>query len=144
LRVYHACAPWPAIAGGRAAFKNVAAPVEAEVHAEYRKQTEERVAELVRAAKVPEVRIHVAEGIASQTLPRFAKSVSADIVAMGAVSRSLPRRALLGHTAEQVLDLLDCDVLVVKPPGFRGPVSRRSVHRLPKHGTLRAKYIYLS
>jgi universal stress protein E len=144
LRVYHACARWPAVAGGRAAFRSIVAPVEAEVHAAYCEQTEARVAELVRAEKVPEVRIHVEEGNAARTLPRFAKSVSADIVAMGAVSRSIPRRALLGHTAEQVLDILDCDLLIVKPPAFRCPVSSRSVHRLPKHGALRAKYTHLS
>ena len=141
MRIYHACARWPAIAGGRAAFKSVAAPVEAEVHAAYCEQTEARVADLVRAEKVPELRIHVEEGNAARTLPRFSKSVSADIVVMGAVSRSLPRRVLLGYTAEQVLDILDCDILIVKPPAFRCPVSPRSVHRLPKHGALRAKYI---
>jgi hypothetical protein len=44
---------------------------------------------------------------------------------MGAVSRSYPERALFGYTAERVLDALDCDALIVKPKGFRCPVSRR-------------------
>jgi universal stress protein E len=37
---------------------------------------------------------------------------------MGAVSRSALERMLIGQTAEQVLDAVDCDVLVVKPPDF--------------------------
>jgi universal stress protein E len=37
---------------------------------------------------------------------------------MGAVSRSGLKRLFLGNTAEEVLDKLSCDVLIVKPPGF--------------------------
>jgi universal stress protein E len=40
---------------------------------------------------------------------------------MGAVSRSRLERLLIGNTAEHVLDELDCDVLIVKPPGFKSP-----------------------
>jgi universal stress protein E len=44
---------------------------------------------------------------------------------MGAVSRSGLRKLFLGSTAEQLLDRLPCDVLVVKPAGFRTPVAYR-------------------
>jgi hypothetical protein len=37
---------------------------------------------------------------------------------MGAVSRAGLKRVFIGNTAERMLDMLDCDVLVVKPPGF--------------------------
>jgi len=49
------------------------------------------------------------------------------IVVMGAISRSGFKRLLIGNTAERILDVLPCDVLVVKPLGFRSPVSR-AVH----------------
>jgi universal stress protein E len=41
--------------------------------------------------------------------------IGADLVVMGAVSRSGLKRLALGSTAERVLDFLPCDVLVVKP-----------------------------
>ncbi|HEV7985182.1 MAG TPA: universal stress protein [Steroidobacteraceae bacterium] len=46
------------------------------------------------------------------------------IVVMGAVSRSGLKRLLIGNTAERILDALTCDVLVVKPDGFRERLSR--------------------
>jgi hypothetical protein len=49
--------------------------------------------------------------------------------------------ALIGHTAERVLDVLDRDVLIAKPSDFRSPIPRHSVHRLPKRGAQRVKYI---
>ena len=42
----------------------------------------------------------------------------ADVVIMGAVSRSGLKGLFLGNTAEDVLDRLHCDLLIVKPDGF--------------------------
>jgi universal stress protein E len=53
-------------------------------------------------------------------IPNLAQFLHANVVVMGAVSRSALERAVIGHTAERVLDALDCDVLVIKPPGFPG------------------------
>jgi universal stress protein E len=64
------------------------------------------------------------------SLPAYAREMRASAVVMGAVSRSYPGRALFGYTAENVLDALDCDVLIVKPEGFRTPVSRRPRRRV--------------
>ena len=52
---------------------------------------------------------------------------SSDILVMGAVSRSLLVRPVIGSTAERVIDHVDCDVLVVKPAGFKSHVKRSSV-----------------
>ena len=141
LHVFHACVPWPVVAGRSGQLRRLAEAVQPEVSARYRETTEARVAEVARRQLVPKRRVHIEAGRAVESLPRFAKSICADIVAMGAVSRSLPKRALIGPTAERVLDALDCDVLIAKPPGFRSPVSRRSVHRLPKRGAQRARYV---
>jgi universal stress protein E len=43
---------------------------------------------------------------------------------MGAVSRSGLKRLFIGNTAEQILDALECDVLVVKPATFTTSVRR--------------------
>lgn len=58
-------------------------------------------------------------------LPRLAKQRRASAVVIGAVSRSAVKRLFIGHTAERVLDALGCDVVVVKPRGFRSDVMPR-------------------
>jgi len=52
---------------------------------------------------------------------------------MGAISRSGIKRLVLGNVAEQVLDALPCDVLVVKPANFKARVGKkgRGVQLIP-------------
>jgi universal stress protein E len=44
----------------------------------------------------------------------------ADVVVMGAVSRRGLARVFLGNTAEEVLDRLGCDLLIIKPRALMG------------------------
>ena len=69
---------------------------------------------------------HLVPGDPATVLPRFAKQLHAGIVVMGAVSRSGLGRVFIGNTAEQVLESLPCDVLVVKPDGFRTAIGEDS------------------
>ena len=55
-----------------------------------------------------------------------ARSIRAQIVVMGAMSRSGLKRVFIGNTAERVLHDLPCDVLVVKPPRFKSHVTYQS------------------
>ncbi len=80
---------------------------------------------------IPGENVMLLRGDVVQTLPRLAKRLNADLIAMGAVSRSGLQRLFIGNTAERLLDKLDCDVLVVKPPRFKSPVSRRRRQPLP-------------
>jgi universal stress protein E len=50
-----------------------------------------------------------------------------DVLVMGAVSRSLLTRPVIGATAERVIDHVDCDVFIVKPAGFKAPVTRSAI-----------------
>lgn len=68
---------------------------------------------------------HVVPGHPAEQLPRLVKSVNAEIVLMGAVSRSGLKRLVVGNTAEAVFDELACDILVVKPAGFRNKIPTR-------------------
>jgi nucleotide-binding universal stress UspA family protein len=68
----------------------------------------------------------IVQGAAREAIPQTAKSGKADIVVMGALSRSGLKRVLIGNTAEAVLDALECDVLIVKPGKFQTKVARRS------------------
>jgi universal stress protein E len=78
-------------------------------------------------ARVPHARQHFVNGNPTVVLPEKARSLGADLVVMGAVSRSGLRRIFIGNTAERVLGDLHTDVLVVKPEGFR-----RRIPRLPR------------
>jgi len=64
-------------------------------------------------------RAHLLCGDPVIELPAVARSLRAGLVVMGAMSRSGLKRIFIGNTAEQVLDRLQCDVLIVKPPNRR-------------------------
>jgi universal stress protein E len=62
--------------------------------------------------------IHVEVGSTGDTLCRLAKQLNIDIMVLGAISRSALKRAVIGSTAESILERLPCDLLVVKAPSF--------------------------
>ncbi len=74
----------------------------------------ERFEHLARVHDIPQHRTHLREGIAIDELPVYAKHGAIDILAMGAVSRSGLDRIFIGHTAEALLDVMPCDILIIK------------------------------
>jgi universal stress protein E len=58
-------------------------------------------------------------GDTRQMLVESTDQLQADALVMGAVSRSAFERFFVGSTAEAVLDKLSCDVLILKPAGFK-------------------------
>ncbi len=48
-------------------------------------------------------------------LQNYEQKLNSDVIVMGALSRSRLADALIGNTAEKVLDYLDSDVLIIKP-----------------------------
>lgn len=83
-------------------------------------------AEFAQSAKVPRKRRHVVDRDPATGIAEIARAVRADVVVMGAVSRSGLRRMIIGNTAERVLEALPCDVLVVKPAHFEKRISSAS------------------
>ena len=65
---------------------------------------------------------HLYEGMPEDVIPRVAKDLDAELVVIGTVGRSGISAALIGNTAEHVIDNLNCDLLALKPPGFESPV----------------------
>lgn len=92
---------------------------------EYFLESEHLVQELAMRHEIQRDRVQIEAGPVESSLPIYARQARADVVVMGAVSRSYPQAAFFGYTAERVLTALNCDVLIVKPKGFRCPVSRR-------------------
>ncbi|WGK60592.1 universal stress protein [Halopseudomonas sp. SMJS2] len=64
---------------------------------------------------------HLLRGYPEQAIPDFIAQQAIDLLVMGAISRSRIESALVGHTAERLLDDVPCDVLIVKPDGFVDP-----------------------
>ena len=85
--------------------------------------------QLAGRAAIPPKRRHLYMGDVAEELRAAARQTRASLAVMGAVSRSALARLFIGNTAERVLDRLDCDVLVVKPRGFKSGVSRRKSAR---------------
>jgi universal stress protein E len=78
---------------------------------------------LVSGRNIPRERVQMRAGEVRRELREVARTLPASLVVMGAVARGRLERVFVGSTAEQVLDSLPCDVLVVKPEGFRTPVG---------------------
>ena len=68
---------------------------------------------------IPADRTHIHQGGTRPLLMALTEQLRADAVVMGAISRSGLKGLFLGNTAEDVLDRLHCDLVIVKPEGFR-------------------------
>ena len=141
-QAFHACVPWPEKARELLELRSAPEEVYAEARSAYLRDVEDRVRELARRHGILDAHVHVEEGAAPELLPRLVRNTAADIVVVGAVARSLWKRTWVGHTAERILDALDCDLLVVKPPGFRVAVPPQSVHRIDRAQALPGRYIW--
>ncbi len=86
-----------------------------EIAGELEKNHTAAVKALAKKHGVPRERVHVLQGRTRELLVSSADELHADIVVMGAISRSALERLFIGSTAEAVLDKLHCDVLIVKP-----------------------------
>lgn len=74
-----------------------------------------RVLRVTRAAGLPAAKTCVVAGEVARELPAYASQHDAAVVVLGAISRSLLGRWLIGSTAERVLDKIEGDVLVLHP-----------------------------
>jgi universal stress protein E len=79
----------------------------------------EAVERLCKQHGVPADRTHIHQGSTRQLLLTLTEQIRADAVVMGAISRSGLKGLFLGNTAEDVLDRLHCDLIIVKPEGFK-------------------------
>lgn len=80
------------------------------------------VLRLLEGRKVPASRMRIVEGRPEKELPRLVEDLGIDLLITGGISRSRIEQVFIGGTAERLLDRISCDLLVVKPPGFRCPL----------------------
>ncbi|GAB2914815.1 universal stress protein UspE [Rheinheimera gaetbuli] len=82
------------------------------------------VAELAKQYAITTTHAHVLEGMPEDVIPQLAKQLDAEMVVIGTIGRTGLSAAIIGNTAEHVIDRLDCDVLAVKPDNFVCPMQK--------------------
>ena len=78
---------------------------------------------LLEHLRIPAANQHFIEGSAAEVIESVTRDLGAQILVMGAVSRSGVKRLLIGDTAARMLDRVSCDILIVKPARFGRPIS---------------------
>jgi universal stress protein E len=82
---------------------------------EVRKKHQKKLDELLADYQIEQDNIHLTHGDLVPSLINYLKSADANILVIGALSRNFLERAIVGNTAEKILDDCPCDVLVMKP-----------------------------
>ncbi|MCX4024822.1 universal stress protein [Endozoicomonas sp. SM1973] len=62
--------------------------------------------------------LHIGEGPATSLIPTLVKKLNAPLIVLGTVARKGLSGAVIGNTAEYLLDELDCDILTLRPNQF--------------------------
>jgi nucleotide-binding universal stress UspA family protein len=70
--------------------------------------------------------IYLLKGDAGEMITELSQSKDVDLIIMGTVSRTGLSGFLIGNTAENVLQQVNCSILAVKPEGFISPVKVES------------------
>ena len=94
-------------------FKPIKVPV-TDIEERVRNEHQERLNELAKANDIDAKHVHLLPGDARELIPAFVRQQKASLVVMGALARWGLKRAIIGSTAERVLDHLPCDILIVR------------------------------
>jgi universal stress protein E len=68
--------------------------------------------------------VHIVHGNVAESLPKLARKLRAQVLVMGIVSRRWMKRFVIGDSAETVVRQVPCDLLLIKPDGFRLRLGR--------------------
>lgn len=115
MHVIHAFVPTSVAAAAAATAPLM--PVQLDFSRE-REATVRNVRSLLAECGVETANLHLELGGPAELLPDVAARLGIDVMVMGAISRSGVKRVLMGSTAEDVLERLPCDELIVKSPDF--------------------------
>lgn len=63
------------------------------------------------------------EGLPEDVIPAIAREINAELVILGSTGRVGLSALFIGNTAEHTIDLLNCDVLAIKPDGYVSPLT---------------------
>lgn len=115
VHLFHAYQPMAGLAAAaNRTFKPVTLAAE-EIIDELREEHQQKLNDLAASCGIDAEHTHQLSGVPREVLPAFVRSINADLVVMGTQARWGLKRAVIGSTAERVLDHLPCDTLLVKP-----------------------------
>ena len=69
------------------------------------------------------LQVHLVEGDPVEYIPKLVTELGIDLLVMGSVARVGIAGFLIGNTAEEVFNQVDCSLLTLKPKGFVTPVT---------------------
>jgi universal stress protein E len=76
---------------------------------------EKEVAAIAKIHHLEDDNVHVCEGLPEDAVPLLCERLNAELLVLGSVGRRGISAALLGNTAEHIIDKVNCDTLVIKP-----------------------------
>ncbi len=117
LHVFHSFDPMPTVSAATRWSPPLQIDVEKRVDEE-RKRHREAMEALLAQYSIAADQVHLHEGPPHDQLVGAAIQRRADIVVMGSVSRGMLKRAVVGSTAERILDRIPSDLLLIKHPDF--------------------------
>ncbi|WP_421856270.1 universal stress protein [Oceanicaulis sp.] len=70
-----------------------------------------------------QMKTRLKRGDPRQIIPEDVQAMQADMLVMGTIARTGVPGFIIGNTAEDVLNSVECSVVTVKPPGYVSPVK---------------------
>lgn len=80
----------------------------------HRAAAEEKLAEVVSEADIPDVQMHVTVGLPEKMIPHCANDLKAEMVIMGSMGRTGLSSMIIGNVAEKVMHHLRTDSLIIE------------------------------
>jgi nucleotide-binding universal stress UspA family protein len=73
--------------------------------------------------KIADDNVHFVKAEAAQAMAQLTAGGDVDLLLIGTTARSGVAGALMGNTAEKIVDQVPCSILALKPKGFESPVT---------------------
>jgi len=118
LQVVHAYLPMILVAEAAGGMPSMMTSLTPQMMEDERRRKFSEAQSVIAPCGIDVRNLKVQLGVAADVLPRVAQEAGADVMVMGAISRSGLRRIFVGSTAERVLEQLECDALIIKPLDF--------------------------
>ncbi|MGB0895581.1 MAG: universal stress protein UspE [Parashewanella sp.] len=87
-----------------------------------RVQHDNRLKDIALQHDIKPENCHTHEGLPEDVIPELAQTLDAELVILGTIGRTGISAALIGNTAEHVIDNINCDLLTIKPEGYISPL----------------------
>jgi universal stress protein E len=98
------------------------------------RRTRQLLGRLLDEAGLPKRALLLRTGSPSDAIETVVEDEDIDVLVLGSMTRGRIGRLLVGSTAESLLHSVACDLLIVKPAGFRSPVTPATRN---EHGLVR-------